>query len=203
MFFRTKSNINTDKKKELTIPLFSKRHIFYDTIFISPENTNYAIEFFAVPLGQISEQELVTKSIELTNMTISKTIPIPQQFDLYGISYDIPMATDTDRRILSLQNFQLHINSYYNFITTPLSNIPTNNCKDFCQNIQFVPMDNYITNYFPMAAFDHNNRPHFFRMKSGINFFFVQMKTDSNMQKLSTKQPLIISLHGILHLELR
>lgn len=195
-----------EEKKEVKIakpsmiPLFGRRFIFYDTTLLPMENGS-PIDFFTIPLGLVDVRTGFTKDACSTNMTVSRAVSVPQIFDLYGVSYDAPIANDTDINILHSQNFKFHSESCFNFINTSLSIIPTNKTDDYYCDMKFVPINNYITNYMDITMFYKNkNSP--LRITSNDSFS-VQIQTNRDIKNLSQKQPLIISLHGILFSELR
>ena len=75
--------------------LLPKNEPVYDTERVSATQAAGDVTFFAIPEGQSSSVSgsAITKSKYHTNMTAVKMLPVPQRFDVFGISWSMDTAT--------------------------------------------------------------------------------------------------------------
>lgn len=75
--------------------LLPKNEPVYDTERLSATQAAGDVTFFAIPEGQSSSVSgsAITKSKYHTNMTAVKMLPVPQRFDVFGISWCMDTAT--------------------------------------------------------------------------------------------------------------
>lgn len=75
--------------------LLPKNEPVYDTERLSATQAAGDVSFFAIPEGQASSVSgsSITKSKYHTNMTAVKMLPVPQRFDVFGISWCMDTAT--------------------------------------------------------------------------------------------------------------
>ena len=75
--------------------LLPKNEPVYDTERLSATQAAGDVTFFAIPEGQSSSVSgsAITKSKYHTNMTAVKMLPVPQRFDVYGLSWAMDTAT--------------------------------------------------------------------------------------------------------------
>lgn len=75
--------------------LLPKNEPVYDTERLSSTQAAGDVTFFAIPEGQSSSVSgsAITKSKYHTNMTAVKMLPVPQRFDVFGLSWCMDTAT--------------------------------------------------------------------------------------------------------------
>ena len=75
--------------------LLPKNEPVYDTERLSATQAAGDVSFFAIPEGQSSSVSgsAITKSKYHTNMSAVKMLPVPQRFDVFGISWGMDTAT--------------------------------------------------------------------------------------------------------------
>lgn len=75
--------------------LLPKNEPVYDTERLSATQAAGDVTFFAIPEGQSSSVSgsAITKSKYHTNMTAVKMLPVPQRFDVFGLSWCMDTAT--------------------------------------------------------------------------------------------------------------